>query len=632
MIRKVYLVFVLFCLSLRIYSQKRVDYLKTIRDYEDFAYLQTNPLSKKYAEVESVKALYDLKRDKVYFINGHYHELHYDFCYTELGHKEALPSFNKRNYSDEQRRFCLVNINYFKEKKLYSIEYNVSDDISLTNILMTYQKFSENFFDTLRVVLNNNNRIEWGQNFKNKKVPTVLPSNLFKAQKIQVINEGETGGKLVLIKNKEELFNQPLGDKIVLLDMDVLDMPNCRGIITNRYQTPLSHISLLAKNRGIPVVVNKDFLNDTSITFLIGKQTCLEVKSEKFKLQSCDQYKQPKKNNKSVSLDANIKELRLLTIADISLSQKDAFGTKCANLAELSRIRERQYNVPEGAFGIPFAYYKQHLEDNGIDKHIRELLADTSFRNNRLLLDEKLKLIRKEIKDAPINKLLLKFIHNKIDTAKTGTYFRFRSSSNAEDLKGFNGAGLYDSKTGIVGDEKKSIEKAVKKVWASVWTLRAFEEREIFNINQESVLMAILVHRSFPDEEMNGVAITANLYRDYEAGFVLNQQIGENRVVDNTEHLPEQLITYYNSRSDFFNDKNAIEYISTSDLNDNKPILSTDDIYFLTKELERIKRHFYPKFKGRFYKQFALDIEYKFAKDFQGNRQLYIKQVRLLSK
>jgi pyruvate,water dikinase len=47
----------------------------------------------------------------------------------------------------------------------------------------------------------------------------------------------------------------------------------------------------------------------------------------------------------------------------------------------------------------------------------------------------------------------------------------FRSSTNAEDLEGFNGAGLYES-VPLIGEEATNTEKvahALKTVWASVW-------------------------------------------------------------------------------------------------------------------------------------------------------------------
>lgn len=615
-----------------VFAQKKIDYLSKIEEHHDFSLIQSTPAVKKYGDINSVKAVFDLKKKKVYFINGKKYELHYDFCYKKLNYKRSLPAFNLKNYRDGERRFCLVNINYFKKKNIYSLEYNVSDDISFENMKLAYHYFQDHFFDTLKISLNNNDRLEWKKQFAKEEIKTVMPSDLFSAQKIQIVNEGKASGELIEINKKEDLFKIPLKDKIVLLGIDVLEMPDCKAIVTDKFQTPLSHISLLAKNRGIPVLVYPQLFKDSLFKALVGKHGCLAITSEDYNLTACEKKEEKIRERPPIKISSDLNKRELLPLHEIVLADKNVYGTKCVNLAELKRIRDRKYQVPEGGFGIPFSYYNDHIKENGIDEEIDLFLDDTSWVNNREQLDEKLKLIRKKIKEAPLDPVLLALVYNKIDTSKTGHRYRFRSSSNAEDLKGFNGAGLYTSKTGIVGGKKKTIEKAIKKVWASVWSLRAFEERQIFNIDQKSVLMGVLVHRSFPNDIMNGVAITSNLYRDYNAGFVLNQQIGEHRVVDNEQYVPEQLITYFNSRAHFFNEKNAIEYISTSELNGHMPILTSEEIYFITKEMERVKRHFYKKLKGKFYKKFALDIEYKYANNLKGEKMFYIKQVRLLSK
>lgn len=84
-----------------------------------------------------------------------------------------------------------------------------------------------------------------------------------------------------------------------------------------------------------------------------------------------------------------------------------------------------------------------------------------------------------------------------------------RSSTNAEDLKGFNGAGLYESISVKVQVhifvkhlialclqapfEEKDVQAAVLGVWVSVWNHRAFAERRAFGIDESDVVMSILV-------------------------------------------------------------------------------------------------------------------------------------------
>jgi len=92
---------------------------------------------------------------------------------------------------------------------------------------------------------------------------------------------------------------------------------------------------------------------------------------------------------------------------------------------------------------------------------------------------------------------------------------RFRSSATAEDVPGFNGAGLYDSNTGFLhpelqadsDDRKKSVSWALKKTWASYWGFPAFEERRVARIDHLSGNMGVLVHPRFDDDREDANAV-----------------------------------------------------------------------------------------------------------------------------
>lgn len=87
---------------------------------------------------------------------------------------------------------------------------------------------------------------------------------------------------------------------------------------------------------------------------------------------------------------------------------------------------------------------------------------------------------------------------------------RFRSSSNAEDSLSFSGAGLYDSTCACLANEldsdeggtsncdrdkgkERTLQRALTKVWASLWNNKAFEEKQWYGIDHRSVQMAIRV-------------------------------------------------------------------------------------------------------------------------------------------
>ena len=79
-----------------------------------------------------------------------------------------------------------------------------------------------------------------------------------------------------------------------------------------------------------------------------------------------------------------------------------------------------------------------------------------------------------------------------------GTPIRCRSSTNNEDLAGFNGAGLYDSHTHR--PDEGPLSETVRQVWSSLWTFRGTEEREFHRIDHLAAAMGVLVQREHLDQ------------------------------------------------------------------------------------------------------------------------------------
>ncbi len=124
------------------------------------------------------------------------------------------------------------------------------------------------------------------------------------------------------------------------------------------------------------------------------------------------------------------------------------------------------------------------------------------------------------IREAPIDARWLAAVRGQLEQRfaplADDQPLRFRSSSTAEDVEGFNAAGVYSSHSGylhadrLTGDARKAtIERAIRRVWASFWSLDAFAERERGGIDHLNPRMAILVEPSFPNnlEIANGVVL-----------------------------------------------------------------------------------------------------------------------------
>lgn len=602
------------------------EYLNSLSE-SDFIALQREPLSSKYSQVQAVKVIYDLKTKEIYYISNSF-QYHNKFCQTVLGYNEPLGIFNRDNYGTDRdkRQYLLANINFFSSRKEYILELSPSDQMLISDITLLHNRVAETSFLTpdVKLILNSARLI----NSESKlTIPFIKPEEIYKNQNFQSVSKFTGKGKLRKIE-LSELSNSSIDeDDIILINGTPLQLAGVSGIITTDLQTPLSHLSILGQNRKIPVMALKDAWDDENINSLIGKQIELTVSIDGFTISETNGLSNSKKERKRLYLKKNLNEKELIKAKDFNRKTANYCGYKAENFGILYQLAEKMdFSVPEAAFGIPFYYYQQHAEKSEVIGLITQL-------ENHSNPKELLSTIREKIKSTPVDSTLILNIENQLEGMSSFNRFRFRSSTNAEDMKGFSGAGLYSSKTALTGsnivekDEGKTIENALRKVWASLWKDSAYDERAYFNIQQEDVMMGILVHRSFPDEEVNGVAISKNLYRENNLGFVVNAQLGDSSVVQpNPAITCDQFICYPTQESGFYTQNQTIEIITTSSLNDFNLVMTSDEIYRLANVIQGIKKYFYYRdFTSATFNEYALDFEFKLEKD---SRELYLKQVR----
>jgi hypothetical protein len=298
-----------------------------------------------------------------------------------------------------------------------------------------------------------------------------------------------------------------------------------------------------------------------------------------------------------------------------------AFGGKAANYAALAHVEG--IRVPP-AFAVPVYYYQQFMRDNGFDQQVAALLADPAFTGDPAVRDQKLDELRDAMEQGAVNPEFEALLLAKLEADYPGVRMRFRSSTNAEDLDGFTGAGLYTSRSGEIADPTSPVFDAVRRVWASVWSFRAFEERSYRSIDHTAVGMALLVHRSFPDEEANGVALTNNPFdkTGINPAFYVNVQVGELSVV---QPIPgtstEEFLHYFDLQNQ------PVSYLSNSNLvPTGDRVLSASQVQELGVALDRIRAHFAPAYAVSPW--WAMDVEFKFDAEGDEVPPLFVKQAR----
>jgi pyruvate, water dikinase len=617
------------------------DFVFNIKEEQVFKDIQGEPLTEKYGNVTSVKIIMPRKNGKVYFCNSKKYRFHYEFCLQKFAGYSDLAAFNAKEYSDDNdRHFLLANLNYYQSQNIYALEFFSDDEARPEWIAQLYDSISAHvyFKDRLRLLINSST-IERKITQLSSTIRTISVDELYAGQTYQALNKGEAYGYLRKVAAKDfKKYDFDTKD-IVITDALPNDFPFVQGILTAVFQTPLCHINVLSSNRGTPNAALKTAFTDKKYDALVGKLVRYKVTADSIiltttALEWAEATWAKQKNKKMVTLPIVTTDKTLLTLKYLRYTDADKVGGKAANFAEMMHVRTakgEKIPMPEGGFAIPFAFYQQHLERNNLLPFLNQTIALAQKERNTKAREKLLKKLEDTIKHADFDKNLLVLIENQVKTTPQYTDFRFRSSTNAEDVPGFNGAGLYTSKTGSLTNKEKPIADAVRKVWASAWNIRAFDEREHANINQKSVAMGVLVHRAFGDEAANGVAITRHLYRDDFPSFTINAQEGETSVVLPTDSVTCDQFILHQKGSITGKNGTTLEYVTKSSLMKGRPVLNFQEVELLGEYLAAIKEYFYHQTnfgKEMNFNNFALDVEFKLE---AKTRKLYIKQVRMFN-
>lgn len=614
-------------------NYENLNYFEELIDKNAFEMLAHLPSKTHLSGIRSVKATFDSRKDIMYYMNSKKYDLHYTFSNEQLKYKHSHSQFIKEQYTNNPKRYLYpITINYFKELDIYTFEFFSSDGATCEEVYKIYQKIIKSSYlkDKLYFYTTNNVWKDCAD------IPTIGANDLYEGQNYQALNIAESYGYLNKIDVKDIASTELQKRDIVLTNGIPIDIPVLAGIITTEFQTPLSHINVLSHNRGTPNMALKNAFSDESLNNLNGELVYLNVSVDEYQIRKATieeaiNFWNNNEPKDEIILDKDLTDYGIVNLENASINDVNKIGGKAANFAEILKAFKRENQnapVPENYFAIPFYYYNAHLKKYGTDIYIETILNQPEFKTNIAYRKLMLEKIRDTIKDSSLDDNLLAKVLNKMTSDNRFTSYRFRSSTNAEDLVGFNGAGLYNSYSGKLNHDKKTPQRAIKKVWASLWNYSAYEERDYFKINHLSTAMGILVHRSFPDEDANGVVITKNIFNRNHA-FVVNVQFKEISVVNpDPGIINDQIIIYTFSLND---KKYTLEYntFSNAVTDTSENVMTDHELYILADYLTIINTYFYSRVYDCQcdYNDFGLDIEFKVDSTIDF-RKIYIKQAR----
>ena len=399
------------------------------------------------------------------------------------------------------------------------------------------------------------------------------------------------------------------------------EMSRVAGIITTVPQTPLSHTNLRAVQDGIPNAFIRDVLDATRVTALLGGYVRYEVTEGRWDLRQAtpeevDLHYESSRPAAVQTPERDLSVAGIKPLGEIGFNDWKAFGVKAANVAVLGTLGFPAGTVPDG-FAVPFYFYDEFMKAHGFYDDVTAMLADPDFQTDFDVQDDMLDDLRDAIEDAETPQWIVDDLTTMHATYPEGQSLRYRSSTNNEDLPGFNGAGLYDSKTQNPDETvEDGIDKSLKGVFASLWTFRAFTEREFYRIDHLAAAMGVLVHPNYKDELANGVAVSFDPVYGSDTYYV-NTQLGEDLVTNPEAYsVPEEILL---RRSGTYT------VLATSNLVEHGQLLMRDEqLRQLREHLEVIHDRFAQLYDPGPGEPFAMEIEFKITSD----NILAIKQAR----
>ena len=457
------------------------------------------------------------------------------------------------------------------------------------------------------------------QFFRASRMHLVFDEDLFSETDFQALNPGEGYGRLRALEPDE----RPHPRDIVLYEALPNELPRVAGIISTVPQTPLSHINLRAVQDRIPNAFIRNALDKTNITSLLDNFVRYEVTETGWELRAAtkaevDAHYESSRPAQSQTPQRDLKVTTIKPLSEVGFADWKAFGVKAANVAVLGMLGFPTGTVPTG-FAIPFYFYDEFMKHNDFYTRIDTMLADPDFQSKFDTQEKELRKLRKVIKDADTPAWITTALTTMHATFPEGTSLRYRSSTNNEDLPNFNGAGLYDSKTQHPEEtEEDGIDKSLKQVFASLWNFRAFIERDFHRIDHLQAAMGVLVHPSYQDERVNGVAVSFDPIYDRGDLYYVNNQVGEDLVTNPEPHsVPEELLLSL--------DTGRYIILSFSNLVEPGELLLSDaQVRQLRQHLTVIHDHFKGLYKPALGEPFAMEIEFKITSE----KILAIKQAR----
>ncbi|MCB9556990.1 MAG: hypothetical protein H6707_12860 [Deltaproteobacteria bacterium] len=625
----------------------------------------------------TVKFYIDRGKRRVFFQNTVDYPLHYRFARDVLGYAGSLAEFEAETYRGANRTGIAGTLTYYPKltgmaelDRPLLLTFFPSDDLDPELVLLSYRLIearlgfvafagaTQRLFYLPAGAAQTDDVERSAVAFQRWDAATTTQQALYGGVDTQLLNGGVAYGVLRNLSSKD-LETQVLSyTDIVLLGSLPNTLPIVGGTITGQLQTPLAHVNVAARARGTPNLALRNARSHRRIAPFIGKLIRFEVTASDWTISNATEtearaFWQEQRSKRQKTLpEADLSRLTLDRFSTIGWADSKTVGAKAANLGEL---RQTIGELAPDGFVVPFSFYQRFIEktvvtaarcqaartdcvDEGrtavlcdrvgklceavpgetLDRHIERLLLDPVFVTDTEFREASLNSVRHIFTNAPLEPEVALQIDQRVGQVFGAAKARLRSSTNAEDLPGFTGAGLYLSRSAYAsGDGAAS--KRIAKVWGSVWNFRAYEERAYWNIDHRAVKMGVAVSQAYEGERANGVLITQNITDPNLYGMYVNVQRGDALVTNPVDGAVSEIFVIVGAPGGGV----QVARQRYSSLSPTTPILSPGEVSALFSVATRIQQRFAPLYQLD-ESVLTLDLEFKIA----AGGELIIKQAR----
>ncbi len=574
-------------------KRRPADSLPRIDSLDEWQMLHARPGHHTVARTETVKYLIDLDRDaRTYFVDSKKWEVHFEFVRRFIDPYADYDRFNISEYTRDDRRFLLGSLMHYLDGDHWTLELAGADTLAADRIAWMYRHVAARLGLGVALKFRPVSPLQMERaKLLGADLPVLSSDALNASVAYQPVVLGVAFGHLRLVRGTLDVSQLRPYDLVVCEHVPE-QIPPVAGLVTSQLQAPLAHVAVLSRNRNTPDMALRGAIDLDVFKRFEGQVVKLTVASQDYSVELADvtEAQTAWATMRPAATLCPECDPQVRGLLDVARLPADATRCVGAKAAQMGRLCEIEGITTPGGFAVPFSAYLAHLESAGLQGQVDALLNDTEFTRDAAVRAQQLGRLREAIVAHAVTPDLLAPLMHKLRSLGSGRRLIFRSSTNAEDLDGFNGAGLYDSIEVAADPSADQVATALRQVWASVWQQRAFEERDWYRIDQRAVAMGVLVQPFVHDAVATGVAITGNPFKPGQDAVFINTQVSGSSVTGAQDNqLPEQYLVA--TWAGAFEP----ELLSRSSLTGGAAILRDADLQELTTQLLRIHQSMLPR-------------------------------------